>query len=140
MIKEIFQKGDGDQTTGTGLGTTDTGLPVLVRIRPGTAAEKSMRFLLPEDKAEEPVTSIVQYALGLKEEDGLNREFLRIQERIQKEMGKEYGVSINGQAISGNEKISTFLRKATSTAGKEYLEAEIIVAARQEGASLEHLC
>ncbi|RMF56038.1 hypothetical protein D6745_00430, partial [Candidatus Woesearchaeota archaeon] len=78
---------------------------------------------------------IVAYAMQLGEEDGIRREGLRIQERIGVEMRNKYGISVNGQAVRGEEKLSDYLRDATSASGRNYLEAEIIVAARQEGAS-----
>lgn len=115
----------------------DTDLPVVVKIKPGTAAEKSMRFILPEEMVGKSITSVVGYALGLKEEDGFNREFTRIQERVGTEMSGKYGLSVNGQAVDGKGQLSSFLIKVHSPSGKEYLEAEIIVAARQEGANLE---
>lgn len=108
--------------------------PVVVKIKPGTAAEKSLRILLPEDRKRDSIGSVVEYALRLREEDGINREELRIQERVRTEMSNSYGLSVNGEAVKGREQILDFLQERETSAGKPYLEAEVIVASRQEGA------
>ena len=108
--------------------------PIIIKIKPGTAAEKSMRFLLPYDQKEDSVDNVVRYALGLQEEDGIKREGLRIQERIGTEMKDKYGITVNGEAIKGTNKLSDYFKEERSTSGKQYLEAEIIIAGKQEGA------
>lgn len=108
--------------------------PIIIKIKPGTAAEKSMRFLLPTDYVEDSVDNVVKYALGLQEEDGIKREGLRIQGKIGTEMNDKYGITVNGEAIKGINRLSDYLKEAQSTSGKQYLEAEIIIAAKQEGA------
>ena len=110
--------------------------PVLVRVKPGTAAEKSMMFVLPSELGLNGLTidKVVTYALHLREEDGVARDTLRIQERIHVEMKEKYGVIVNGIAIPGPANLVQYLQERLSPAGKQYLEAEIIIAARQEGA------
>ncbi|MBU1198640.1 MAG: hypothetical protein KKF46_01735 [Nanoarchaeota archaeon] len=131
---EQKKKKDNRTTGDKGADLPDANKPVIVRVKPGTAAEKSLRFLLPDHMADMSIDKIVSHALELGEEDGFTREQLRYQDKIRIEMKDKYGISVNGQAIKGTEKITDYLRDATSTAGREYLEAEIIVAARQEGA------
>ncbi|MBI5148986.1 hypothetical protein HZA33_04875 [Candidatus Pacearchaeota archaeon] len=111
--------------------------PVIVRLKPGTAAEKSMKFQLPKEKLGSSVEEIVTYALGLGEDDGIKREDLRIAERVKKEMAGKYGISINGEAVDGKKaRIRDYLQERASKETKfQYLEAQIIVAARQEGAN-----
>ncbi len=117
-----------------GAGLPEEHKPIIIKIKPGTAAEKSMRFLLPYDQIGDPIDNVVKYALGLQEEDGIKREGLRIQEKIGIEMKDKYGVTINGEAIKGTNKLSDYIKDAKSVSGKKYLEAEIIIAAKQEGA------
>ncbi len=109
-------------------------LPVVIKIRPGTAAEKALRVLLPSDRAKDSVGSVVEYALRLQEEDGVTREGTRIQDRIRTEMKDKYGLSVNGQGIKGRESLIGYLRENQTDASRKYLEAEIIVASREEGA------
>ena len=117
-----------------GAGSPGEYKPIIVKIKPGTAAEKSMRFLLPEDAAGDSVDSVIKYALELREEDGIKREGLRIQDKIGIEMKDKYGITVNGEAIKGRYSLSNYLKEAKSVSGKQYLEAEIIIAAKQEGA------
>lgn len=111
---------------------------VIVKVKPGTAAEKSMKFRLPDNLADGSVDSIIKYAINLREEDGLKREDTRIQERVEIEMQNRYGISVNGQAVDGKASISELLKEAATAGGIRYLEAEIIIASRQEGAGLEY--
>ena len=114
-------------------------LPLIVKIKPGTAAEKSMKFRLPASYATRPVEEIVKYALGLKDDDGLKREDIRVQDRVKVEMKDKYGVSVNGTSIKGSEKIGDYFKAAKTGKGTDYLEAEIIIASRQEGAGLDDI-
>ncbi len=95
-----------------------------------------MRFVLPEEYQGPSVSlqTVVQYGLGLKEADGLKREALRIKERIKVEMRGKHGISVNGRSVSPQDYLKLYLKEAQSPAGTPYLEANIIVAARQEGA------
>jgi hypothetical protein len=130
MQQQIFATREAPQTGAQTHGEN----PIVVKIRPGTAAEKSMRFVLPSQMRSSSIDQVVQYARGLKEEAGLTRESQRIQERIGIEMGDKYGLSINGQGVNGRESLADYLQNQTSPGGITYEEAEIIVAARQEGA------
>ena len=125
---------------------TKTNLPkgkdIVVFLKPGTAAEKSLKFLLPEEKTGKSVLidSIIKYGLWLKEEDGITRYGLRIQERLRTEMTNKYGISVNGRSVSPDEPLAEHLKEKTTTAGRKYLEAQVIVASRQEGAgNIEYL-
>lgn len=114
----------------------NTQKPAIIKLRPGTAAEKSMKFQLPKEQAKGSIDQVVNYALGLTEADGLTREYLRIAERVKVEMKEKYGISVNGMALEDSKKanIVDYLQDKKTEKGLEYLEAEIIVAARQEGA------
>lgn len=124
---------------------TDTGVtetlkadtPIVVKIKPGTAAEKSMKFVLPENMLEQSVRDVITYSKGLGIEEGLKREDSRIQERLGVEMKAEYGISVNGVAIKGDEKIGDYIKDAATAAGTKYKQVEIIIASKQQGAGLE---
>jgi len=121
--------------------TTGNDLPVLVLLKPGTSAEKALTFKLPKnlDNSETSVDRVIEYGMTLREQDGIKREGLRIQERIRTERTGKYGISVNGKGSYGSEPLAPYLKTDKTPAGKDYHKAEIIVAARQEGASLDSL-
>ena len=110
-------------------------IPTIVKIKPGTAAEKSIRFKLPNQLVNGSIDSVINHALGLAEEDGITKDELRYIERIKTEMRNKYGILVNNQAVDGKGKLSQYLRETESPGGRRYFEAQIIVAARQEGAN-----
>lgn len=117
----------------------ESGTPVIVFLKPGTAAEKAVKFRLPEDSLDRSVKEVLEYGLGLTEEDGVKREGLRVQEKIKLEMHDQYGVSVNGNAVKGtelDESVTKYLVEETSPqTGRAYKKLEIVVAGRQSGAS-----
>ena len=110
--------------------------PIVIGLRPGTAAEKSLTFTLPEAVYNDStrVKDVIEYGLRLTEDAGLRREGIRIQERLGTEMRNNYGVSANSMSIDPETKLSLVLENKMSPSGKKYREAQIIVASRQEGA------
>ena len=130
-----------EQNDRTHTGPVTGEIPTIVKIKPGSAAEKSLKFKLPESLQGGSIEQIVRYGLGLSEEDGLTRNALRIQENVVKEMKDKYGMTVNGNGVKTNESIEKYAGNyQTSGTGTRYAEIEIIVAARQEGANgLEHL-
>ena len=116
-------------------GTGASSLPIVVRLKPGTSAEKALKVILPAGLANQTIDQVIRHVMGLGEENGLKRDDLRIKGRIQDEMGNRPGYSINGKAVLGNEQLAPYLQEgATARDQTRYLEAEIVVAARQEGA------
>ncbi|MDO8556370.1 MAG: hypothetical protein Q7R96_04330 [Nanoarchaeota archaeon] len=118
----------------------ETAEPVYIKLRPGTSAEKSVRFLLPQEMLDQTVERIIAYGLGLTEKDGLKREELRVQERLRTEMRGQYGIAVNGNAMTRTSSIAEYLIDDMLPAPHhtKYRKADIIVAARQEGASLDY--
>ncbi len=136
MVQEQIRKPGTGGDDGNGDGPKG-GLPKIVKIKPGTASEKSIKFVLPEGMENKSIKDVVNYALGLKD---INRNEERIQQRIGVEMKDKYGVAVNGHALEPQTPIGKYFREEKTTAGTQYLEAEIIVAARQEGArGLEYI-
>ena len=109
----------------------------IVKIKPGTSAEKSFEIVIPAEQSDilnKSVEEIVQYGLRMTEDDGLSPKDLRIQDRIKQEMKNQYGFTVNGLSAQRREDISKYLRERDSIAtGKKYNYAEIIVASRQTG-------
>ena len=111
-------------------------LPVIILLKPGAAAEKSLKFPLPAELQGESVgaRSIISYGLGLTQQDGLTRDGLRVRDRIRTEMNGRYGIAVNGTPVNEEQNIVPYLREEKTTGKKVYLKGEIIIAARQEGA------
>jgi hypothetical protein len=114
--------------------SSDEALPVIVKIKPGTAAEKSLRVLLPADRVRDSIGSVLEYSLRLREEDGVSREGIRIQDRIKTEMKGQYTLTVNSQSIKDREQLLGYLKEDLTEANRRYLGAEIIVASKEEGA------
>ncbi|MBI4143668.1 hypothetical protein HY486_00275 [Candidatus Woesearchaeota archaeon] len=115
--------------------------PYVLKIKPGTAAEKSMKILVPEELRTANIDRILAYAKGLtQEEGGLKREDVQIQERLATEMAGKYGITADGEAVDGKTTIDTFFKEVDTPNGTKVMVAEIIVAARQEGAKNIEYC
>ena len=114
---------------------------IVVTLRPGTAADKSIKYIVPAELAARnpTVEEIVQFSLKRTAKDGASRDDLRLAERVNTEMAGDarYGVTINGIGVRDAKKecLSAYLVDAKSPKGKPYKKADIIVAARQSGAT-----
>lgn len=101
----------------------------VVRIKPGTSSEKSVKVILPEELYDASVDKVLGYVMG----EDLKRKDERIAERIKNEMKGQYGMTINASPAKGDEMIKGYFVQRETPNGIQYLEAEIIIAAKQEG-------
>jgi len=118
-----------EQTQTQTVARSSEGLARVIKIKPGTASEKSIKLILPEDKYNTGLNQIIRYALS----EQSNRGDERIADRIRAEMGNAYGITVNSNKVEGSQSIGKLFTKKQTNSGIDYLEAEIIVAADQEG-------
>ncbi|MBI4441023.1 hypothetical protein HY639_02545 [Candidatus Woesearchaeota archaeon] len=100
----------------------------IVAIRPGSAAEKALRFVLPADKLGQTLLDVIQYGLGLNHP----RAGQRIAETIKNEMAKQYGVTVNDAAAKPEAPVKDYFTERTIE-GQTYQGADITVASKQTG-------
>ncbi|HLC55613.1 MAG TPA: hypothetical protein VJJ23_00045 [Candidatus Nanoarchaeia archaeon] len=103
----------------------------VIKIKPGSSSEKSLKVLLsdlPEHMKNATIEQILKYATTGE----LSRGNERYAERIRNEMQGAYGMTVNGNPVTGKENLGTyFVRKEAE--GIPYDEVELIIAAKQEG-------
>lgn len=97
----------------------------IVAVKPGSA-DRALRFELPEGDLEKSVREVVEQ--GLKGEHP--RRAARLVEAIQQEMGKDYGITVNGNAVKGTEPIGKYFTQQ-EVGDQRYQGVEVIVAAKQ---------
>ena len=103
----------------------------VVRIKPGTAKEKSIKVILPQDMNGVTIEGVINYVL----KSDLKRKDERIAERVKNEMKGEYGygITVNSNPAQGNEKIEDYFVNKQTEGGIDYKELEIVVAAEEDG-------
>ena len=105
-------------------------LPRVIKIKPGSSSEKSVKLILPDELADATIDQVIKYAVN---EPELTRKNARIADRIKVEMREAYGVTVNDEPAKGSQKLADYLVAKKSQSGLNYKEAEIIVAQDQEG-------
>ena len=106
-------------------------IPRVVRIKPGTANEKSVKVVLPDTLQNGSIDDVIKYAITGE----LRRSDQRIAERVRNEMLNEYGMTVNAGPAKGNEKVADYFVRKTTPGGIAFDEVEIVIAAKQEGGS-----
>ncbi len=104
-------------------------IPRVVRIKPGTANEKSVKVVLPENLNNASIDDVIKYAITGE----LRRSDQRIAERVRNEMLNEYGMTVNANPAKGTEKIGEYFVRKKTPGGIEFDEVEVVIAAKQEG-------
>jgi len=108
----------------------DAELPKVIKIKPGSSSEKSVKLILPKTLEDASINEVISYALNNPD---IKRKDIRIADRVRVEMESNYGIIVNENTVKGSEKISNYFTPKKSQSGLEYEEAEIIVASEQEG-------
>lgn len=103
----------------------------VVLIKPGSAAEKSVKTILPQGLENAPIEKIIEHCLGRGD---LQTSYARIAERIRTEMkGGQYGITVNETTVKGDEQIGPYFVEESMPDGTAYKKVEIIIANKQEG-------
>ena len=103
---------------------------LVVKIKPGSSSEKSIKAILPDSLNSLSVDKVIDYVL---DNSTSSRKDERIAERIKAERTGSYGITANGEPVSGTEGITSYFVDKTSPQGTAYRELELIIAAKQEG-------
>jgi hypothetical protein len=118
---------------GNGTPLPESSLARVVKLKPGSTNEASIKAVLPPELYGANYGQIIDYVL---QKPDMNRKETRITDRVRNEMGNNYGIVANaGPASAGDEAKGAFKEAETPT-GMKYLELEIIVAAEQEAGYL----
>ena len=108
-------------------------LKYVVTVRPGSAAVKPLRFVLPEDKLTGSIDAVLKYGLN---DVTHARAAARLVESVNGEMKGQYGITVNDTAVIGADPIRQYFTERTAGAGdaaQTYLGVDIIVASKQTG-------
>lgn|SRR3989338_7703971 len=101
----------------------------LVEVQPGSAAEKPLRFKLPESLSGKSIEDVIKYGTN---DANLPRQGQRIAETIKTEMRGDYGITVNGAGVTGTELIDSYFIEQQKE-GTNYLGVSIVVASKQTG-------
>lgn len=101
----------------------------IVKVKPGSSSEKGAMFILPVEKANASLSEVIKYALA--QDDTRKNE--RIVNRLNNELSKSYGITVNGKVANASDKIEGYLTSRKLDDGTDYNELEIVVASKQEG-------
>lgn len=103
----------------------------VVAVRPASDADRPVRVTLPENLQGASVTQIVRHVLHERNVPLSDRDLTT---RIQGEMGKEHGFTLNGRAVTEDYTVApTDYVERTAPDGKtQYHELDLIVAAKQK--------
>ena len=103
-----------------------------VLIKPGISGH-AIKRVLPDGMEDATIDEVVKYALDKPDK----RDGEHYADHIREEMKEKYDITVNKKPAKGNQKLAEFFTKKQTKAGVEYLEAEIVIAADEEG-GLEH--
>ena len=124
-----------DATDADAPATPAANVQYIVTIRPGSAAEKPLRFALPGNYLQRNVEDVVQYGI---ENPGNTRAAQDIAATIQREMGKDYGITANDNAVSKTTGVGGLFTDRTAPDGKTmYKGVDFTVASKQTGGSID---